>query len=71
MSHESAEIIVESILEVFDPNNSEYAGVREHFSTAELSKIDEMRAFPETHVFTFAEKAFVSYVVGKAIFTGD
>lgn len=71
MSHGSGTVIIGSLLDIFDPTNPEYAGVRDHFSAQELMKIDEIRVLPETHEFTFLEKVFVSYVVDKAIFTGD
>lgn len=70
MSHESGNVIV-SVFEIFDPNDAEYAGVRDHFSTSELAEIDRIRALPSPHTFTLHEKLFASYVCGKAILTGD
>lgn len=73
MSHETTTVILRAgLLKMFDPNESEYAGIREHFSAQELEKINEIRARdPETATFTFLEKIFVSYVVDKAIFTSS
>lgn len=72
MSHKSGTIIIDSLLDIFDPNNPEYDGVREHYSAQELAKIDELRARdPETAHFNLLEKVFVSYVVDKAIFAGE
>jgi hypothetical protein len=71
MSHGSGTVIVKSVLDIFDAEDPEYTGVREHFTSQELAKVDEIRAYPETHEFTFLEKVFVSYVVDKAIFTGS
>jgi hypothetical protein len=71
MSHVTAGTILNSLFEIFDPDLPEYAGVREHFSTGELAEIDRIRALPDTHTFTFAEKTFCSYVISKAIYTGE
>lgn len=69
MSHLTGTIIINSVFEIFG-SDPEYAGVRQHFSAGELAEIDRIRALPETHEFTFAEKTFASYVVSKAIYTG-
>jgi hypothetical protein len=71
VSHASGTIIINSLLEIFDPADAEYEGVRDHFTAQELAKIDEIRALPATHEFSFLEKVFVSYVLDKAIFTGS
>jgi hypothetical protein len=70
MSH-SVIIINNSLLDIFDDENPEYAGTRDHFTAQELSKIDEIRAFPNTHQYTFLERVFVSYVIDKAIFSAE
>jgi hypothetical protein len=72
MTHETSTVILRAgLLDMFDPNEPEYTGIREHFSAQELETIDELRARdPETATFTFLEKVFVSYVVDKAIFAG-
>lgn len=71
MSHASGTVIIGSVLDIFDANDAEYEGVRDHFSAQELAKIDEIRGWPPSHEFTFLEKVFVSYVVDKAIFSGS
>lgn len=71
MSHTTTVIIRNSLLEIFDPNSTEYAGVRSHFSSAELSVIDALRALPSNHVFTLTEKLMVNSAVLKAILTGE
>lgn len=71
MSHNSSHIIIHSLFHIFDPNDPEYEGVRDHFSSGELTEIDRIRALPDTHEMTFAEKAFASYACSKAIFSGD
>lgn len=67
MSHSI--IIQDSLFKIFDPDDAEYAGVRQHFSNHELQMIDTFRAYPPSHVFTIAEKSFAVYVLTKAIFT--
>lgn len=71
MSHESGTIIINSLLEIFDPTKPEYAGVREHFSVEELERIDVIREYPVTHDFTLLEKVFVMAMIDKAIITAD
>lgn len=71
MSHNAAHIIIDSLLDIFDPANPEYAGTRDHFSTSELAKIDEIRGRDPQAGLNFLEKVFCSYVIDKAIFTGD
>ncbi len=69
MSHRII-IVTKSLLEIFDPNEPDYQGTRDHFSAAELAKIDEIRARdPDDPELTFLEKIFVSYCIDKAIFT--
>lgn len=70
MSHQSGTVIIGAgMLHIFDP--AEYANVREHFTTTELTKIDELRALPETHDFSGFERAFVIYALSKVIVTAD
>lgn len=71
MSHRVI-IISKSLLDIFDPNEPEYQGTREHFTAQELARIDELRARdPDMASFSFLEKIFVSYVVDKAIFAAE
>jgi hypothetical protein len=70
MSHESGNVIV-SLFEIFDPNDPDYAGVREHFSTSDLAEIDRIRALPPTHHYTLKEKLFVIHMCATAVITGD
>lgn len=69
MSHITSGTILHSLLDTFDPANEHYAGVREHFSAAELAHIDEIRALPDTHHFTLAQRLFISYALGKVVMT--
>lgn len=70
MSHLSSTVIIKAgVLEMFDPD--EYANVREHFTAQELAKADQLRAYPETHVFTLLEKLEVIGLVSKAILTSE
>jgi hypothetical protein len=71
MSHETSGTILHSILDPFDPTNEHYEGVREHFSTAELTQIDAIRAYPDDHHFTLAERLFISYMLGKVVMTAS
>lgn len=71
MSHKVI-IIGNSLLEIFDPSNTEYAGTRDHFTTAQLAEIDRLRAVdPDTYTYTLQDKAFICYVIDKAIFTAE
>jgi len=67
MTHSAAHILLQSLLHIFDA--AEYPGVREHFSAKELERIDKMRAYPETHEFTKAEKHYVVSIISKAVLT--
>lgn len=72
MSHRVIIVTTQSVLEVFDPNDPEYAGVREHFSTHELEKIDELRARdPETGEISWKERFFIHQMLGKLLYTAD
>lgn len=70
MTHKSGTVVISSVFDIFDPDEPEYAGVREHFSSGELAEIDRIRALPETHEFSFVEKSFAAYAVTKAIYSG-
>jgi hypothetical protein len=71
VSHKSGEVIIDS-LQKFDPANTEYAGLRDHYSTSELAEIDRIRVLdPATYHPSLHEKLFASYVYSKAIMTGD
>jgi hypothetical protein len=69
MSHITSGTILHSLLDAFDPANPHYEGVRDHFSAAELAKIDELRAKPDDYQFTFADRLFISYALGKVVMT--
>lgn len=71
MSHKSGHIIIDSVFEIFDPTNPEYAGVREHFSSAQLYRIDWIRAQDvDVWVPSWGDKNFAWRMVRKAIITG-
>lgn len=70
MTHQTGHIIIDSLLDIFNPSNPEYTGVREHFTDNQLARIDYLRSLPDTHEFTIGEKWFVIRVLWKAIFTG-
>lgn len=70
MSH-TVIIIQDSLLDIFDPNLPEYAGVRDHFTAEQLSQIDAFRARPVPSSFTFSEKLFISWALDKAIMTAE
>jgi hypothetical protein len=71
MSHVTTGTIINSLLDTFDPESTHYQGVRDHFSAYELAQIDAMRAFPDNHQFTLAERLFLSYALGKVVMTAD
>jgi hypothetical protein len=60
-----------SLLEIFDPANTEYAGVRDHFSTAELAYIDEWRTRAHPTSYTLSERIGIIAALSKAILTAD
>jgi hypothetical protein len=70
MSH-TVIVIQDSLLDIFDPNLPEYAGVRDHFTTEQLSIIDEFRSRPVPSSFTFQEKLFISWALDKAVMTAE
>jgi hypothetical protein len=70
MSH-GVIIIQDSLLEIFDPTKTQYAGVRDHFSAAELEKIDELRGRPVPSAFSFQDRLFINFVIDKAVLTAD
>lgn len=61
---------VESVLGIFDPNDPEYAGVRDHFTVAQLGRIDGYRLHPPTH-WTFEDKLFICWAVDRAVMTSE
>lgn len=72
MSHQVIIVTTKSLLEVFDPENPEYSGVREHFSVNELEKIDALRALdPETGTLSWKERFFVEMMIGKLLYTAS
>jgi hypothetical protein len=64
-------IIQNSLLNVFDPNDPEYAGLREHFGQHELEKIDELRARPKPSSFSFADRLFICWALDKAVMSAE
>lgn len=68
MSH-TVIIINHSLLEIFDPAKPEYAGVREHYTAAQLTRIDELRARPDTASFSFEDRIFICWALDKAVMT--
>lgn len=71
MSHETSGTILNSLLDTFDPASTHYQGVRNHFTAQELERIDEMRAYPDDHKFTLAERLFISYALSKTVMTAE
>lgn len=69
MSHITSGTILHSLLDTFDPASTHYVGVRDHFSAAELAKIDDLRGKPDSYQFTFADRLFISYALGKVVMT--
>ncbi len=70
MSH-SIIIIQNSLLDIFDPASTEYAGVRDHFSSAELAKIDALRARPVPSAFSFQDRLFICWAIDKAVMSAE
>ena len=66
MSH-GVIIIQNSLLDIFDPASAEYAGVRDHFSQAELTKIDALRARVVPSPFSFPDRLFICWAIDKAV----
>jgi hypothetical protein len=71
MSHITSGTILHSLLDTFDPASEHYAGVRDHFGTAKLARIDELRTKPDEYQFTFADRLFISWALGKVIMTAE
>lgn len=69
MSHITSGTILHSLLDTFDPNSTHYAGVRDHFGPAKLARIDELRAKPDDYHFTFDDRLFISWALGKVVMT--
>lgn len=69
MSHITSGTILHSLLDAFDPSNEHYTGVRDHFTAGELAQVDAIRAYPDDHQFSFVERGFISYILGKVVFT--
>lgn len=71
MSHQTSGTILHSLLDTFDPASTHYVGVREHFNSYELQRIDELRAKPDDYHFTLADRLFISYALGKVVMTAE
>lgn len=70
MSH-TVIIYSDSLLEVFDPTKPEYAGVRDHFTLAELERLDGYRLRPHPACFTLAERLDISAALIKVVMTAE
>lgn len=71
MSHRTI-IIGASLLDIFNPEDPEYQGTRDHFSAGKLAKIDELRSRdPETAAYSFDEKLFICWAISKAVMTAE
>jgi len=70
MSH-TVIIIQDSLLDIFDPANTQYAGVRDHYTAEQLARIDELRSRPKPSSFDFDDRLFISWAIDKAIFTAE
>ncbi len=68
MSHTTI-IVSDSLLDIFDPNLPEYAGTREHYSAAELSRIDEIRNRTPPVTLSFDDRIFICWALDKAVMT--
>lgn len=64
-------IIQNSLLDIFDPASTEYAGVRDHFSPAELLKIDALRARPTPSAFSFQDRLFICWAIDRAVMSAE
>lgn len=70
MSH-TVIIIQNSLLDIFDPADPEYAGTREHFTERQLARIDELRARPKPSNFSFDDKLFICWALDKAVMSAE
>lgn len=69
MSHITSGTILHSLLDTFDPASTHYVGVRDHFGPGKLAHIDELRAQPDSYQFTFEDRLFISWALGKVVLT--
>lgn len=67
MTHNAQHVIIHSLIEVFT-NETEYPGVREHFSEHQLARLDSFVGMAE---FNLADKLFLWRMLGKLLFTAD
>ncbi len=70
MSH-TVIIVNNSLLEIFDPDKTEYAGVRDHFTTSQLAEIDELRLRAHPTSYSTLERGFICWAIDKAVMTAD
>lgn len=70
MSH-TVIIYSDSLLEFANPNNAEYAGAREHFSAAELDRLNSYRLRSHPATFTILERVEISTALVKLVMTAD
>lgn len=71
MGHETTTVIIHSMLEPFNPDSEHYQGVREHFGAQKLLRIDQLRAKPDDYHFTFNDRLFISWALGKVVMTAQ
>ena len=70
MSHTTI-ILSSSLLEVFDTANPEYAGLQDHYTPEQWSKLQELRTRPAPASFTFEERIFICWALDKAVMTAE
>jgi len=71
MSHTTSGTILHSLLDTFDPLSTHYVGVREHFSTSELARIDSLRTQPNEYHFTFFDRLFIAWTLSKVVMSAE
>jgi hypothetical protein len=71
VSHQTSGTILHSMLEPFDPDSTHYSGIREHFGTQKLLRIDQLRAKPDDYQFTFNDRLFICWMLSKVVMTAQ
>jgi hypothetical protein len=64
-------IMSDSLLEIFDPTKTEYAGVRDHYTVQELEKLDELRLRAHPISYTLLERIFMMAMIDRAILLAE
>lgn len=67
MSH-TVIIFSDSLLEFANPDRTEYASAREHFSAHELSRLNAYRTRPHPASFTIPERVEIAAALNKLVF---